>query len=100
MVTDEFLKVYLARPELTPPPEACVVERTLHAALLDRSAPAVTAAEIAAIADADARENWQVMLGVPRSPDRATGPGGGLSRYRAPRRQAYSAICSSINWCT
>ncbi len=34
VVTDEFLKAYLARPELTPPPDACVVERTLHAALL------------------------------------------------------------------
>ena len=33
-VTDEFLKLYLARPELLPPPEACAVERTLHAALL------------------------------------------------------------------
>ena len=28
VVTDDFLKVYLARPELAPPPEACVVERT------------------------------------------------------------------------
>ena len=27
VVTDEFLKAYLARPELTPPAEACVVER-------------------------------------------------------------------------
>src|ERR1700694_5268671 len=34
VVTDEFLKAYLARPELNPPPEACVVERTLHAALV------------------------------------------------------------------
>ena len=25
LVTDEFLKAYLARPELTPPPDACVV---------------------------------------------------------------------------
>ena len=33
-VTDEFLKLYLARPELLPPPDACAVERTLHAALL------------------------------------------------------------------
>ena len=31
LVTDDFLKVYLARPELIPPPEACAVERTLHA---------------------------------------------------------------------
>ena len=62
-VTDEFLKVYLARPELTPPPEACVVERTLHAALLSDPRRPVTATEIAAIADADARENWTLMLG-------------------------------------
>ena len=34
LVTDDFLKVYLARPELIPPPEACAVERTLHGALL------------------------------------------------------------------
>ena len=34
VLTDEFLKVYLARPELAPPPEACVAERALHAALL------------------------------------------------------------------
>ena len=27
LVTDEFLKVYLARPELTPPPGACAAER-------------------------------------------------------------------------
>src|SRR6202007_2585727 len=29
LVTDEFLKVYLARPELVPPPEACAAERAL-----------------------------------------------------------------------
>jgi uncharacterized protein DUF6352 len=62
-VTDDFLKVYLARPELAPPPEACVVERTLHAALLAEPARPVSAGEIAAIADADARENWQLMIG-------------------------------------
>ena len=61
-MTDEFLKVYLARPELAPPPEACAAERTLHAALLADPRRPVAAAEIAAIADADARENWQVML--------------------------------------
>jgi hypothetical protein len=62
IVTDEFLKAYLARPELAPPPEACVAERTLHAALLAEPRRPVLADEIAAIADADARENWQVML--------------------------------------
>jgi hypothetical protein len=62
IATDEFLKVYLARPELTPPRDACVAERTLHAALLAEPRRAVPADQIAAIADADARENWQVML--------------------------------------
>jgi hypothetical protein len=62
LVTDDFLKVYFARPELTPPPEACVVERALHAALLEEPRRAVGADEIAAMADADARENWQVVL--------------------------------------
>jgi hypothetical protein len=60
--TDEFLMAYLARPELKPPPDACVVERTLHAALLSDPRRPVAASEIAAIADADARENWEVML--------------------------------------
>jgi hypothetical protein len=63
VVTDEFLKVYLARPELAPPPEACTVERTLHAALLADPRRRVDASEIAAIADADARENWAFMVG-------------------------------------
>lgn len=62
VVTDEFLKVYFARPELAPPPEACVVEKTLHAALLSDPRRAVSRDEIAVIADEDARENWQVMI--------------------------------------
>ena len=61
-VTDEFLKLYLARPELAPPADACVVERTLHAALLAEPRRAIAAAEIAAIADADARENYELLL--------------------------------------
>ena len=58
LVTDDFLKAYLARPELAPPPNACVAERSLHAALLGDPRRPVAASEIAAIADADARENW------------------------------------------
>src|SRR5436309_1227370 len=61
-VTDEFLKAYLARPELAPPPEACDAERELHGALLDDPRRAVGAREIAAIADADAQENWKVLI--------------------------------------
>jgi hypothetical protein len=61
VVTDEFLKAYLARPELAPPPDACVVERTIHAALLTNPRRHVAASEIAAIKDKDARENWALM---------------------------------------
>jgi hypothetical protein len=62
VVTDDFLKVYLARPELAPPPEACVAEKTLHAALMTDPRRVVAPDEVAAITDADARENWQVMI--------------------------------------
>ena len=62
IATDEFLKVYLARPELIPPPEACAAERALHASLLREPRRPVAANEISAVADADARENWQVLL--------------------------------------
>jgi hypothetical protein len=55
--------LYLARPELLPPPEACVVERTLHAALLADPRISVSPSDIAAITDPDARENWQLLVG-------------------------------------
>jgi hypothetical protein len=61
-VTDDFLKVYLARPELIPPPEACAGERTLHGALLADPRRPVSASDIAAIADEDARENWELLI--------------------------------------
>jgi len=62
LVTDEFLKAYLARPELAPPTDACAAERSLHAAVLTDPRRPVTASEIRAIADADARENWSMMI--------------------------------------
>jgi hypothetical protein len=61
-VTDELLLAYLARPELVPPEEACDRERALHGSLLKEPRRAVSPAEIAALADADARENWELML--------------------------------------
>ena len=61
-VTDEFLKAYLARPELAPPPEACAIERGLHTALLADPRRPIRSDEIAAIGDADARENWRLMI--------------------------------------
>src|SRR5712692_8311841 len=62
VVTDEFLKIYLARPELAPPAEACAAERALHRTLLEDPRRAVAAREIAAIADADARENFELLI--------------------------------------
>ena len=63
VVTDVFLKAYLARPELLPPDDACEAERRLHHDLLaHHPRRAVGAAEIAAIVDADARENWRLMI--------------------------------------
>jgi hypothetical protein len=63
LVTDDFLKAYLARPELVPPPEACAAEQELHRALLRHPRQPVAAGQIEAITDADARENWQMMIG-------------------------------------
>jgi len=62
-VTDEFLKLYLARPELLPPPDACAVEKTLHASLLGDPRLPVSASDIASIHDPDARENWRLLIG-------------------------------------
>jgi Family of unknown function (DUF6352) len=62
VVTDEFLKAYLARPELVPPPEACLAERRLHGALLNNPRAVVPTWQISEIVDADARENWETMV--------------------------------------
>ncbi|MGP9821420.1 DUF6352 family protein [Salinarimonas sp. NSM] len=62
-VTDELLLAYLARPEILPPEEACDAERALHAALMREPRRPIAPAEIAALADADARENWEFLAG-------------------------------------
>jgi hypothetical protein len=62
VVTDEFLKLYLARPEIVPPADACVVEHTLHAALLADPRRPISNSDIAAIADPDARENYALLI--------------------------------------
>lgn len=64
VVTDEYLRAYLARPELMPPEDACNAERALHASLLAEPRRDVAAAEIAALTDADARENWTFAVAL------------------------------------
>lgn len=61
-VTDELLLAYLARPEVLPPEEACDAERALHARLMDDPRRPVAPGEIAALADPDARENWELLV--------------------------------------
>lgn len=62
LVTDDYLRFYYARPELAPVAESCAAELRLHRSLNDNPRRAVGDDEIAAIADADARENYRVML--------------------------------------
>lgn len=62
VVTDEFIKLYLARPEIRPPEDACVVERGLYAKLTREPKAPVAAREIADMADRDARENWRHLV--------------------------------------
>jgi hypothetical protein len=61
-VTDDFLRSYLARPELAPVPESCPAELALHDALLADPRRVVPAPEVAAIADEDVRENYRIWL--------------------------------------
>jgi hypothetical protein len=61
--TPDLWRAFLARPELVPPEEACEAERALHAALMEAPLRPVDAARIAALADADARENFAQFLG-------------------------------------
>jgi hypothetical protein len=61
-VTDDFLRGYLMRPELAPIPESCPAEIALHDALLANPRRPVSPGEVAAIQDADARDNVDVWL--------------------------------------
>jgi hypothetical protein len=62
VATPELIMAYLARPELMPPADACAAERNLHASLLADPLRVVSREDIAALADADARENWSFMI--------------------------------------
>lgn len=61
-VSDGFLASFLLRPELSPLPESCPAERALHESLQVDPGRAVSEAEIEALADADARENYRIWL--------------------------------------
>ncbi|QWD60493.1 DUF6352 family protein [Polynucleobacter sp. MWH-UH35A] len=62
LVTDDFLRTYMARPELALVPESCPNERALHQRLTDNPRVEVSEAEIAAMADVDIQENYRIWL--------------------------------------
>ena len=61
-VRDDFLRSFLLRPELAPVRESCPTEIALHEKLLADPRARVVAADIDAIADADARDNLAIWL--------------------------------------
>jgi hypothetical protein len=61
-ITDDFLRSFLARPELAPVPESCAAEMQLHDTLMEAPRRDVDATAIEAIADGDAQENYRIWL--------------------------------------
>jgi hypothetical protein len=61
-ITDDFLRAYLDRPELRPVAESCAEEIALHRALLAEPRRRVGEQQLAAFADADARDNYRHLL--------------------------------------
>jgi len=62
LVSDDFLRAYYLRPELRPVEASCAREIALHQALMDSPRMQVDAASIEAVADADARANYRILL--------------------------------------
>jgi hypothetical protein len=61
-VTDDFLRAYYLRPEVHPVEESGPRERELHAALMAFPTRKITRAELEAVEDPDARDNYRVVL--------------------------------------
>ncbi|MBK4733148.1 DUF6352 family protein [Noviherbaspirillum pedocola] len=59
-----LMRIWWQRPEAAPVPESGPAERALHAALLDDPLRPVSDAELAAIGDADAIENYGWLLAL------------------------------------
>jgi hypothetical protein len=63
VLSDDWLRAYLARPELAPVEESCAAERALHAALLADPRQPVTPVGLLRLKDRDARENYEMFVG-------------------------------------
>ena len=64
MPSDAFLRSLLDLPELALVDESCADERRLHRSLVERPRQEVPVAALAAVADADARDNYATYLAV------------------------------------
>jgi len=62
VVTDDFLRAYLLRPEIRPVDESGPAERALHESLMDDPRRPVSAQELESVEDPDARFNYRVLL--------------------------------------
>ena len=61
-MTEDFLRAYYLRPEIHPVAESCEAELRLHAALMEAPQRRVSAAELDAVQDEDARHNYRMLL--------------------------------------
>lgn len=60
--TDDYLRLFLLRPELAPVHESCPAEMALHAALMAAPASAVGSDALAKLQEADVRESYTLFL--------------------------------------
>ena len=62
VVTDDFLRFLLERPELAPIASSCAAEVALHHSLVEQPRREVTVQELAELQDKDAADNYAVWL--------------------------------------
>ena len=62
IVTDDFIRSFFLRPEVSPVAESCAAELKLNDMLLAAPRREVAAAEILQIADPDAQANYRILL--------------------------------------
>jgi len=61
-VTPDYLRAYFTRPEIHPVEESCPVEHSLFERMMENPFCAVQENEISAIKDADAADNYRIIL--------------------------------------
>ena len=60
--SEDYLRTFLARPELAPVPESCRAELALHAALVKSPSKPVAPGTLATLQDADAQGSYELFL--------------------------------------